>query len=240
MDAAPGVEDASVMLHRALDGLTRHARGDTTVAIVTHDAVIRAILSSIKPGTDPIAETASWAVLNRDGTGWHITSFDNVADRLAAVGGEQDESPVRLRCAVAVMRPGEVLLLHRTDRGDWVLPGGRPRAAESMVACARREVQEETGLMVDPGRCAFVLEVTDPQRAKRLVELVFAARVIQRGELIAEKPTSVPVWMPTADLAGINLHPPISGYLPALVSGNRDTAAYLGNLWRPEQLDDWD
>lgn len=240
VDAAPGVEDAGAMLRRAVDGLARHARGDMTVAIVTHDAVIRAILASIKPGIDPVVETASWAVLNRDPTGWRITSFDNTAERSADAGGDPDESPVRLRCAVAVMRPGEILLLRRTDRGDWVLPGGRPRTAESMVACARREVREETGLMVDPGRCAFVLEVTDPGRDQRLVELVFVARVAQRGELVAEKSTSVPVWVPIADLAGLNLHPPISGYLPALASGNRDTAAYLGNLWRPEQLDDWD
>ncbi|MGB6458310.1 MAG: NUDIX domain-containing protein [Streptosporangiaceae bacterium] len=28
----------------------------------------------------------------------------------------------------------------------WALPGGTPRRAESMAACARREVQEETEL----------------------------------------------------------------------------------------------
>ncbi len=79
VDAAPGVEDAAAMLRRAMDGLARRARDQMTVVIVTHDALIRAILSSIKPRIDPIVETASWAVLNRDETGWHITSFDNTA-----------------------------------------------------------------------------------------------------------------------------------------------------------------
>ena len=63
-----------------------------------------------------------------------------------------DESPVELRCAVAVVRGDAVLLLQRPAYGDWVLPGGTPRQHESMGSCARRETREETGLDVHPSQ----------------------------------------------------------------------------------------
>lgn len=50
---------------------------------------------------------------------------------------------------------GSVLLTRRrrdlrTFPGAWVLPGGGVDAGESLVACAQRELEEETGLVVSP------------------------------------------------------------------------------------------
>ena len=61
-----------------------------------------------------------------------------------------------VRCSVIVLHKHAVLLLHRTRDGldDWVLPGGTPREGESMTACARRELFEETGISADPSRVA--------------------------------------------------------------------------------------
>lgn len=87
VDAAPGVEPAAALLSRARAGLDRHASDGVAIAIVTHDAVIRALLGSIRPGVDPMVETASWAVLERAETGWRIESFDNTATDLLAPGG---------------------------------------------------------------------------------------------------------------------------------------------------------
>lgn len=42
-----------------------------------------------------------------------------------------------------------------------------------MLGCARREVREETGLDVDPGQCAFVLETIDSSGEQRVIEVVF-------------------------------------------------------------------
>ncbi|MGH3767570.1 MAG: NUDIX domain-containing protein [Pseudonocardiaceae bacterium] len=68
--------------------------------------------------------------------------------------------------------------------GDWVLPGGRPRPGQGALACARREVGEETGLDVHPGRYAFVLETIDPSGEQRVIEVVF---------LSTDRPTARPV-----------------------------------------------
>lgn len=155
-----------------------------------------------------------------------------------------DESLVDLRCSVVVIHRDEFLLVKRGDTGgDWVLPGGRPRHGESMQSCARREALEETGLRVNPTRCAFVGEVIDPDDGRRIVELVFLANVSSQDvePLGAGEPGTTPTWVPADQLRGLHLRPPIAGYLPALLRGQRGTAAYLGNLWRrPRDLDQID
>lgn len=41
-----------------------------------------------------------------------------------------------------------ILLTRRTDNGRWCLPGGGMDPGESLEECCRREVREETGLVV--------------------------------------------------------------------------------------------
>ena len=150
-----------------------------------------------------------------------------------------DGTLVDLRCSVAVVGNDKFLLVHRQATDDWVLPGGRPRDGESMVACARREVREETGLAVTPTRCAFVLEVISPRDQRRVVELVFLADGRGLDRRAAGEPGSVPEWVALERLPQLKLRPPIAGYLPAIVRGNRGTAPYLGNLWRPDEETQW-
>lgn len=142
------------------------------------------------------------------------------------------ESPVELRCAVAIIRGDAVLLLRRAEHGDWVLPAGRPRRHESMGSCARRGVREETGLGVHPRRCALVLEVNDPAARQRLVELVFVADEFDTGTPLHSEPGREAVWVRLSELKDLALRPPFGGYLPELA--RRDSyARYLGNMWRP-------
>jgi 8-oxo-dGTP diphosphatase len=74
-----------------------------------------------------------------------------------------------LVCRVATGGRPEVLLVHRADRADWTFPKGKRRPDEADAACARREVEEETGL-----RCALGAElppttyVTRSGRLKRV------------------------------------------------------------------------
>jgi 8-oxo-dGTP diphosphatase len=41
----------------------------------------------------------------------------------------------------------EILVVHRPRYGDWTFPKGKADAGESDEDCARREVEEETGLL---------------------------------------------------------------------------------------------
>jgi len=89
---------------------------------------------------------------------------------------------IDVRCSAIVFRGDAVLLVHRDGTGDWVLPGGTPRPGESMAACARRETQEETGLVIDPARVAFIAETLGPGTARRAVDLVFLATPDAHGD----------------------------------------------------------
>ena len=49
---------------------------------------------------------------------------------------------------------GRVLLVrrkHPPQAGLWHIPGGRLEAGETLAACCRREVWEETGIKIQPG-----------------------------------------------------------------------------------------
>jgi 8-oxo-dGTP diphosphatase len=141
---------------------------------------------------------------------------------------------VLLRCSAVVTRQRAVLLLHRSA-GEWVLPGGTPRSGESMAACARREVLEETGLHVDPSRVAFVLEVLGPDGGPRTVDIVFGARDARPAEPPRlQEPDLEPVFVSIDQLYQLDLRPPLAGHLRRMAAqGGRLYAPYLANLWRP-------
>ena len=50
-----------------------------------------------------------------------------------------------------IVRGGDVLLVHRPRYDDWTLPKGKLEPGESWEDAARREVEEETGLVCEPG-----------------------------------------------------------------------------------------
>lgn len=143
-----------------------------------------------------------------------------------------DAHPVNVRCSALLLREDTVLLCQRID--GWVLPGGTPRSGESLAACVRREVLEETGLEVNPAGVAFVLDVANSQASQHLVEIVFQARD-QGGPGSVPHGVEdglVPRFVPLNHLARISLRPPIDGHLRAF---RGRTAPYLGNVWRPAE-----
>jgi 8-oxo-dGTP diphosphatase len=144
---------------------------------------------------------------------------------------------IDLRCSTILLRDESVLLVHRTHDGadDWVLPGGTPRLGESMAACARRELSEETGITADPARVAFVLEAVEPGSGRRTVDLVFIARGPASGQQPEHREAGLePQFVPLARLPGLDLRPPVAGYLRGMRARGVPSAPYLGNLWRPE------
>jgi 8-oxo-dGTP pyrophosphatase MutT (NUDIX family) len=67
------------------------------------------------------------------------------------------------------------ILLHPPEKdggiwgsGAWGLPGGGLKPHESLAECARREVLEETGILVSVGPIAFLQEWVVPRYAQAL------------------------------------------------------------------------
>ena len=79
--------------------------------------------------------------------------------------------------------------MQRSDNGHWGLPGGYVEPGESVLQAVVREVHEETGARIEPGRLVGVY--SDPARQVvaypdggrvQAVNLCFAARALAEGD----------------------------------------------------------
>ncbi len=65
-----------------------------------------------------------------------------------------------VRPTAVMIERGRILLIRQNvgERRRWSLPGGKLEMGESLCDCLIREMREETGLDVEPGRLLYVGE----------------------------------------------------------------------------------
>jgi 8-oxo-dGTP diphosphatase len=89
----------------------------------------------------------------------------SVGRRDARIEGAMASSRKILAASAVVMNPaGDILLVKRRDppeAGRWTLPGGCVEAEETLAETAKREVYEETGIIVHIERELGQLDVPD-------------------------------------------------------------------------------
>lgn len=107
-------------------------------------------------------------------------------------------------CAVVRRASGEVLLI-RTAKAGWELPGGRVEQGEELHAALRREVLEETGYTVSQvGDLAGVYA----HPATDTVLLVFRAEVLQETRANAEDEDALEcAWLAPEQALQLVTHP---------------------------------
>jgi 8-oxo-dGTP diphosphatase len=138
-----------------------------------------------------------------------------------------------VRCSVLLVHKHTVLLVQRTHDGldDWVLPGGTPREGESLVACARRELLEETGVSADPSRVALVVESASRTSGRHLVDVVFLATEQVIGRERCQEAGMRPQFVAPDQLPELTPHPTFAGQLIRLLDpGPHEHAPYVSNL----------
>lgn len=95
-----------------------------------------------------------------------------------------------------VVHDGAILLIRRgkePNKGLWTVPGGRVESGEYMADTCRREVQEETGVLVEVGDLAGFFEVLgDPH----YVIFDFFARPVGPLEPVAADDAAEARWVP--------------------------------------------
>lgn len=110
-----------------------------------------------------------------------------------------------------IIDDGRILLVRR-DRGayagSWAVPAGRQRLGETMDAALRREVREETGLVVEVGDPVWIGDIIDPSDppAFHYAVVDFAAFVVG-GELEAGDDAAEVRWVDLAEVQDLPLTP---------------------------------
>ncbi len=120
-------------------------------------------------------------------------------------------SVVPAAVAIVAREDGAVLLIRRTDNGNWALPGGAIEMNESVAGAAVRETLEETGIQVevtgllgiysDPGH---VIHFTSNDEVRREFSVVLTARPVG-GEPTPSTESSEVRWVAPGDLAGYTM-----------------------------------
>ena len=120
-------------------------------------------------------------------------------------------SVVPAAVALVVREDGAVLIIRRTDNGNWALPGGAVEMNESVSDAAIRETFEETGIRVevtgllgvysDP---RHVIHFTSNDEVRREFSVVLTARPVG-GEPTPSTESSDVRWVAPADLAGYTM-----------------------------------
>jgi 8-oxo-dGTP pyrophosphatase MutT (NUDIX family) len=128
---------------------------------------------------------------------------------------------------------GRVLVIHRTDNGNWALPGGALDLGESLPQTAVREVKEETG--IDCEVTGLVGIYTDPRHvilytsngeARQEFSVLFTARATG-GEPTPSDESRDVVWVTREELAALEpMHQSMRLRISHYLEGR--TQPYLG------------
>jgi ADP-ribose pyrophosphatase YjhB (NUDIX family) len=117
--------------------------------------------------------------------------------------------------AVVADNQGRILLQRRSDNGRWALPGGLMDIGESIAEATAREVQEETGLDVEPDRIVgvytdpgHVFAYDDGEVRQQFSICCFACRIVG-GEVRPSTESTEVRFFATADIDRLNMHPSI-------------------------------
>jgi len=127
-------------------------------------------------------------------------------------------------CGVgAVMTQNGLLLMVQRGRppgeGLWAVPGGKVRFGETMIGAVRREVFEETGLEIRPGRVIWAGDSIGPGEPPAwhfcLVDFLCT---VEGGDLLAGDDAAAAAWVPLEKVAELPLTPTMFDLLAVLKS----------------------
>jgi 8-oxo-dGTP diphosphatase len=102
----------------------------------------------------------------------------------------------RVGVGVILIRDGRVLLGKRRNAhgaGSWQFPGGHLEFGETIAACARREVREETGLQLGPVRLGPYTNDVFAAEGRHYVTL-YAIALAPQGEPEVLEPGKCACW----------------------------------------------
>jgi ADP-ribose pyrophosphatase YjhB (NUDIX family) len=128
---------------------------------------------------------------------------------------------------------GRILLIKRTDNGNWALPGGAIDIGESFVGAAVRETIEETGITCqvtglvgiynDP---KHLIHYTSNDEVRQEFSIVLTARPVA-GEPTPSSESSEVHWVEPDAIEDLKIHPSMLARITDYLKG--DGTPHLGD-----------
>jgi ADP-ribose pyrophosphatase YjhB (NUDIX family) len=134
---------------------------------------------------------------------------------------------------VVVNDAGEILLIRRSDNGNWAVPGGAIDLGESLTQAAARETREETGIecqitgivgiYTDP---KHIILYTSNGEARQEFSILLTATAIG-GQPTPSDESSEVRWIAPEELAGYQMDRSMRLRIEHYLAG-RSRSPYLG------------
>ena len=86
----------------------------------------------------------------------------------------------RVGCRGIVIKDGNILVSRAKTIGEVMIPGGGLENGETLADCCRRELEEETGYIVDVGEC--FLEIDEYYGEYKFADYYYACAVVGEGK----------------------------------------------------------
>lgn len=141
----------------------------------------------------------------------HITVQDLEGLRRVMERPLRSSRPIATVGALIENDEGRVLMVKTHKWGHrWGIPGGKIEKGESSVDALRREIREETGLLIDEPRFVMVQDCIDSQefyQAEHFLLLNYVARR-SSGEVVLNDEAQEFQWLKPAEALELNLNQP--------------------------------
>jgi 8-oxo-dGTP pyrophosphatase MutT (NUDIX family) len=114
--------------------------------------------------------------------------------------------------AIVINNSNELLMIERSDNGYWAVPGGAQDIGESVIDAVKREVAEETGIVVEVVHLTGIY--SDPRHViaydngevRQEFSLCFRAKPVGGSLRMSAEATKVQ-WVSPEQLNSLKIHP---------------------------------
>jgi 8-oxo-dGTP diphosphatase len=146
----------------------------------------------------------------------------------------------KLTTLVYALRDNKVLMMHRRKEpnlGKWTAPGGKIELDESPAECARRELEEETGLLAGRPELRVIATETSPLPDWQWLMFIYLVREFD-GQVGSTSEGELR-WIPVGEVLQLPIPEADAIFFPYVVDGPPGPIAMKFEYDADLRLVDW-
>ncbi|GAB5388845.1 MAG: hypothetical protein Alpg2KO_18130 [Alphaproteobacteria bacterium] len=138
-------------------------------------------------------------------------------------GAEYPDCP-QVAVGVVVWQGPNMLLTRRSApplEGQWALPGAGQRLGETVFQCARREILQSTGLIIEPTGIVTVSDEIEPDvdgRIRNHYTQIIVTALCETGTPVALLDAAESRFVPPEDAEALVIHDPLKAIIRLAVA----------------------